>query len=461
MHTNVPDDPIHHLFFLVKVFLCMALGASVWAVWVPVHRLVALERTAIAATPLIAGGEHAPPAAAYENTTAFQIRYVPPEGRAVAVDPYTETVTLYEDGSEVRTMSVRHAPDATSSDAPPHGTYAVTGMVAHMVNTAQHLHMPHCVRFGGRYAFHGIPTTEAGMPYMEPRRSASYELGSEDARILYDFVATDTPVVVYGAPRSYVVVSSTTLAVQDGDLPATSARAYAVADLGSGQVLLDKHANTAYPIASVTKLMTALVAGTQTASLGELAEAPNGERYMIGDLFYPLLLHSDNSVAVSLAAHVGTNNFLKAMNDMADTLGMQDTSFRDVSGLSPRNRSTPNDLVLLARHLFTEHRYILDMSSDWGAVITSMNGVRWNVENKNKFAPDPTFVGGKLGYTDEAGQTSLAVFIEPVDGEPHALAIIVLDSHDWKQDTRTLRTWFVEQTAPALTSDTEAGEAGA
>lgn len=457
MRTNVPGDPIHGLFLAIKVFLCVALGASVWAVWVPVHRLIALERTTIAAAPFIAEAEHVSSSAAYENSIEFQLQYVPSEGRAVAVDPYMETVMLYEDGREVHAMPVRHAPDVASSDAPSHGTYAVTGMMVHMINTARRLRMPHYVRFGGRYAFHGTPTTEAGMPYTEPRRSASYELGSEDARTLYEFVATDTPVVVHGAPRSYVVVASTTLVVEGNDVPATSARAYAVADLGSGQLLLGKHMDTAYPVASVTKLMTALVAGTHAASLGELAEAPNGERYMIGDLFYPLLLHSDNAVAVSLATHVGMNDFLEAMNSVAERLGMRNTSFRDASGLSPRNRSTPNDLVLLAQHLFFEHRYLLDMSSDWGAVITSMDGVRWNIENKNKFAPDPTFVGGKLGYTDEAGQTSLAVFIEPVGGEPHAIAIIVLDSHDWKQDTRTLRTWFMEQAALVITTSEGTG----
>lgn len=94
--------------------------------------------------------------------------------------------------------------------------------------------------------------------------------------------------------------------VAGDDLPATSARSYAVAELSRGQVLIEKKAGVQRPIASITKLFTALVADELIKEEEEVSLG-NGESYQLGDLYYPLLLRSDNTVAASMAHHAGSN----------------------------------------------------------------------------------------------------------------------------------------------------------
>jgi D-alanyl-D-alanine carboxypeptidase len=130
------------------------------------------------------------------------------------------------------------------------------------------------------------------------------------------------------------------------------------------------------------------------------------------------------------------------MNTYVRAYGMERTSFADSSGLSPRNLSTAYDLTLFAKHLYDEKEYLLSMAGEDHLTITSTEGRDWRVTNQNKLADDPYFRGGKLGYTDEAMQTSLAIFNVPVGGETRPVAVIVLGSQDWKQDTRTLLRWL-------------------
>lgn len=135
---------------------------------------------------------------------------------------------------------------------------------------------------------------------------------------------------------------------------------------------------------------------------------------------------------------------MAAMNEYVQSLGMPLTSFADSSGLSPENVSTAYDLTTFARHIYTEQTDMLNISKTPGTTITSVSGMHWRMTNQNKLASDPYFVGGKLGFTDEAAQTALSIFALPVDGQVHVIAVVVLGSQDWKQDTRTLLRWLLE-----------------
>ncbi len=189
--------------------------------------------------------------------------------------------------------------------------------------------------------------------------------------------------------------------------------------------------------------MTAVVA-TDVVGHGSLIAMLNKGNFLVHDLYYPLLLRSDNSVADRIARYAGEEYFLSNMNAYARAIGMTRSSFADSSGLSPKNSSTANDLTLLARHLYLEKEYLLAITKEDTMTITSLEGKVWHMENQNALARDPLFRGGKLGYTDEAGQTSLAIFELPIGGSTRPIAVIVLNSKDWKQDTRTLLRWLME-----------------
>jgi D-alanyl-D-alanine carboxypeptidase len=224
--------------------------------------------------------------------------------------------------------------------------------------------------------------------------------------------------------------------------PAVSARAYQVSVLGEGgTVLSERGADVVRPIASITKLVTALTAEERIGMDTYLFFVPEQQYYRAGDLLLPLLLRSNNTVAENIALYVGEQRFVAYMNAYAANIGMKDTSFGDASGLSPKNVSTAADVSVLAQFLIDEKQELLALSKQEEAMIVSMSGREWSMESNNVFAQEESFLGGKLGFTDEAGQTGLSIFSVAIDGGEYVLSVVVLGSNDWKQDTRTLLRW--------------------
>ncbi len=236
-----------------------------------------------------------------------------------------------------------------------------------------------------------------------------------------------------------------TLMLATSTLPAVSAGSVAVVDLETEQELYMKNADEVRPIASISKLVTALSAYAQTG-LNTAMLAPSGEVYTFGDLLRPLFLKSDNAVADSIAQHFGTTKFVGFMNTYVKSIGMQHSAFADPSGISPKNVSTARDLVTLSRFLVEKKRDILTITTEKKATIVSTEGVRWSMDNQNVFArEDSRFLGGKLGFTSQAKKTSIALLSLQLQGERHLVAIVVLGSDDWKQDTHTILTWLESQ----------------
>ncbi len=373
--------------------------------------------------------------------------HVPARGVFVGVDLATELLTVYRDGLVVQTIEIKHRPQEGTPDSIPTGLYSVTELEREHFSQIAKVYLPDRIKFEDRFSIHGPPKSATGALGEDIAHGRSIELGAEDAARLFDLMDEGTPIFVLAGTPLTMRGTLTELALKKGSLPALSARSFALADAITGEVYLEHNADKRYPIASITKLMTALVAHG-TYPVNEEIRAPGGDRYVIGDLYYPLLLRSDNAVAHALAAHGGTPVFLARMNTQARAIGMYQTSFSDSSGLSARNTSTAHDLSVLGRYLYHQKRFLLDISSADRMTITGSQGTVWNMVNQNKLAPEAQFIGGKLGYTDAAGQTSLALFTVPIKDEVRVVTVVILNSRDWKQDTRTLLRWFAEQAEP-------------
>lgn len=369
--------------------------------------------------------------------------YVPETGLFLGIDLKNELVTLYQDGLAAREFPVTGVPTEGSASSIPTGLYAVEDLEREHFSDVAKLYLPDRITFGDRYAIHGPPRTVDGTEREEPETVGSIQLGADDAARLFDMLDQGVPLFVLAKHDADRYNTLAALAVDSGTMPAVSARSYAVADTETGEVYLSKNADKRYPIASITKLMTALVAH-ETYGVNEEISTYDGDRYVLGDLYYPLLLRSNNDVAHAIAEHGNTKAFLARMNTEARALGMYQTSFADSSGLSPRNISTAEDLALFGRYLYERKRFLLDISLVNRMTITSSSGTPWRMVNQNKMAADARFRGGKLGFTDEAGQTSLGLFTMPIGNEVRVVSVVILNSQDWKQDTRTLLSWFDE-----------------
>jgi D-alanyl-D-alanine carboxypeptidase len=442
--------------FTVQVLVVLALFWGVVQTTVPLVRYAFGSANDQSATTIHNDApENAPvewaldtlaPASTTTDTLATLQGAVPATGKFIRVNTDAMTVGLYQDGELVNQFSIVQIPPTDSPDAIPEGGYSVMSKEAIKLSTLTLVRFPQYVRFDDRFALHGRPTQADGSAQSSGTTEGSILLEDADAAEVYSFAEKGVPLYVKKGAFDVLQGNNENLDVHtDGAVPATSARGYLVTDLETGQVYLEKERDAMFPIASITKFVTAAVASKIITHTDDI-QTPNGEQYRLGDLYYPLILRSDNGVANALAAHVGTREFLAHMNTFAESIGMSHTRFADPSGLSPQNISTTQDLTLLAKYLYESAPFLLDISSEESMTITSSDGMRLTLENQNKLAADPHFRGGKLGFTDEAGQTSLAIFSIPVGTQVRPVSVAILGSNDWKQDTRTLLRWVLENT---------------
>jgi serine-type D-Ala-D-Ala carboxypeptidase (penicillin-binding protein 5/6) len=191
-----------------------------------------------------------------------------------------------------------------------------------------------------------------------------------------------------------------------------------LADLASGQVLFSSGSDRPRPIASVTKLMTALLvlersrlADTVTVSRnaapsvtgyhGSELDLRPGERISVRDLLYGLLVQSSNDAAIALAEHVSgsVDAFVRLMNRRAKRLGMRHTTYYSPNGLDDRGRSTAHDLVTITRadYGYPEFAKIVRTKV---YEIPSPRGKPRRVQNRNVLLwLYPGAIGVKTGYT--------------------------------------------------------------
>jgi D-alanyl-D-alanine endopeptidase (penicillin-binding protein 7) len=220
-----------------------------------------------------------------------------------------------------------------------------------------------------------------------------------------------------------------------------------VQDQATGAVLLEKNPNAVLPIASITKLMTAMVALDVKPDLNEMLSIGDEDvdllkgtrsRLKVGtqlsreEMLRLALMSSENRAASALARHYpgGRDAFILAMNQKAQSLGLADTRFQDSTGLTAANVSSPRDL---ARMVDAAHRYplIREFSTTSGGEF-SIAGRAQQFRNTNTLVTSPTWEIGlsKTGYISEAGKC--LVMQVWLNNKP--TIIVLLDS--WGKMTR-------------------------
>ncbi|MDO4896419.1 MAG: serine hydrolase [Moraxella sp.] len=208
----------------------------------------------------------------------------------------------------------------------------------------------------------------------------------------------------------------------------TNSAAVAVYDLQTGQPIYEKNINSKRSIASITKVMTAMVlvdAGldmreeiTLIASdlVGAKKASTNlraGDRMSRSEFMLLMLMKSENPAAKALARTYpgGYNAFISAMNRKATSLGMHQTNFSDSSGLDPRNVSSASDLVKMMRVVNSDNRYqqvrSFSTSTSYDFHIKNYNlGSRvYKANNTSRLVRAGSYPIGasKTGYIREAG----------------------------------------------------------
>ncbi len=238
--------------------------------------------------------------------------------------------------------------------------------------------------------------------------------------------------------------------------PPILAKSAYLLDVASGEALFQKFPHTRRPMASATKIMTGLLAAEsgrldematvsrRAAAIGETTMGlVEGERVMVGELLFGLLMNSGNDAAVALAEHLAGSEqaFVAAMNARAAQLGLANTRFANPHGLdhgsyySPAHYSTAHDLALLmaaamanptfARAAGTMRRTVAGPPGRPAHVLRHTLSALWWY---------PGVMGGKTGWTGRAGQVRVAA----AQRGPTHLVAVVMDSPDHVGELRDL-----------------------
>lgn len=341
----------------------------------------------------------------------------------------------------------------------PAGIYKIETKETNHFSSFGKVYQPWSMVFQGNFFIHGWPYHTDGSPVASTFSGGCIRLNTDDAKKVYDLVKVNMPVLVYESSFSG---DNSSYAFRP---PQVAAKEYLVADLTNNFVFTEKGKTEVVPIASVTKLVTALTAAEYINLDKAITITPDmlattsiqrlevGKRYTTYELLYPLLQESSNEAAVALAHLLPGNSFVNVMNKKALAIGMTHTHFTDSFGGSSGNTSSAEDLFQLSKFLYTNRSFVLKLSA--GTLQTTAYDAPdfADLQNFNIFVGDPNFIGGKIGKSTAAEETMVALFNLQNNGVTHPIAIIALGSPNIEADIRTLYSYAKSNFALMIAED--------
>lgn len=225
-----------------------------------------------------------------------------------------------------------------------------------------------------------------------------------------------------------------------------------VMDLNSGVVLFDKSPHKRLKPASLTKIMTALVAMDYfdedsvikvingQKSLGNTIDLIKGDQFLARDMLYGLLVSSGNDAAVTFAENYpgGYNAFVQRMNTKAVELGLENSHFSNVSGVeSADHYTTAYDIAMISREAL-DRPLLEGIVSTKKITLKSLKGNLYPLISTNILLDKPGFYGVKTGWTPEAGEC-LVILAEK---DAHPILIALLHSKDRFGEGERIAKWI-------------------
>ena len=247
----------------------------------------------------------------------------------------------------------------------------------------------------------------------------------------------------------FFVAANVAFAKTDNNALQLGARAFVLMDATSGRILVEKNSENKMPMASTTKIMTAILAlengdlnstvsvSPKAASVGGSSfYLRSGESLSLESMLYGLLLPSGNDAAVAIAEHIGGSQekFVQMMNKKALELGALNTHFANPHGMDdPEHYTTAKDLAVIAKHAwnYNKFREIVQTKTkeirdgNYVRQIFNTNRLLWQFEGAD---------GIKTGYTGKAGRCLVAT----ASRKGFRLISVVLGSSDHFKDSQKL-----------------------
>jgi D-alanyl-D-alanine endopeptidase (penicillin-binding protein 7) len=258
------------------------------------------------------------------------------------------------------------------------------------------------------------------------------------------------------------------------EVPDVRAEAAIIYNPETGEVLWENHSHDQRSMASITKVMTALVFLETETPLSTMVKVQrsdvlgasttylrNGFELPAEDLLNLLLVGSDNAAARALArsANIGYDNFIRRMNEKAKELGLESTSYVEPSGLSSDNVSSAYDLARLIAYAAADERIGGIMRKTSFTTHYGKRAISANSTNQIVRSGDIDVVGGKTGYIGRSGYCLATLLRLPQSGQQVAFVVLGAKSNASRfWETRHLFNWMSTRTKALLEGDFQAQE---
>ena len=328
----------------------------------------------------------------------------------------------------------------------PAGLYKISSKEENHFSSFGRVWMPWSMQFQGNFFIHGPTRYSDGSPTPSTYSGGCIRLALDDVKEIYRLAEVGTPILVFeesfnGGKEAAKYKNKNLL---------SDNITYLAADLNNNFVFTENKSREKHSIASITKLMSALIAveyinvekevtiNSSILTKTSIPRLKESDRVAILDLLSLLLLESSNEAALAVAVSLGESQFVKLMNTKSEAIGMKDSDFADTSGVLSANVSTAEDLFLLAKYLYHNRSFVLHMS------MGNENRVAYgppryrDLRNLNLIPGAVGMIGGKTALSSSAGDSMLAIFEIEIGGQKRPIAIIVLRSSNAKGDIKTL-----------------------
>lgn len=437
------------LYFAILLLLLIALGVT-WAFYYLRQNAVANYKVYVPNGETSQEVEYGSwPALANKNFfNEVKDKFVAEKTDFIEADLSGMQLTVWQNGVATQKFPILTKGRPGSWWETPAGLYKIETREKNHFSSFAGVYLPWSLPFQGNFFIHGWPYYPNGTPVSSKYSGGCIRLSTEDAEKVFALAKVGTPVLVY--EKDF-----------DGDdfqyrmkTPVFDAKTYVAGDLKSNFVFAEQGANDLVPIASITKLMTALVAVeyvnieneiTITNSMIIPTSKPRlqaGQKISLFNLLPLLLEESSNEAAQAIASYLGPQRFVGLMNQKAQAIGMTHTHFTDASGRDDGNVSTAHDLFELAKYLYHNRSFILKTTR--GEIDDRVYGplAYTDVRSYNGFENDPDFLGGKVGLTNAAGQTILSLFNIKDGEETRPVAVVLLNTPDEFGEVQRVIDWI-------------------
>ncbi|MDX1957430.1 MAG: serine hydrolase [Leptospiraceae bacterium] len=229
------------------------------------------------------------------------------------------------------------------------------------------------------------------------------------------------------------------------------ADSYILIHLESNQRILEKNTKEVYPVASITKLITAILSkkfikSDDSISVPNIAVVKNNyeskaglkskQKFSLSNLLHALIIPSGNDAARTLEHKINEkHNFRNESQKILQELKMKDSNFEEAVGTSSNSKSSSEDLIIILKYIAQNHSDLIEIMKLEKGIIKSFDGDRLEFDSRNKIHDYEGFqIYGKTGTTKKAGQC-FAGFIQK--GKERWL-LVLLGSKDYVKDIKTM-----------------------